>query len=258
MSAVPQPEPVRVVLVDDTTDLRELLRFALEQHEFRVVGEAGDGRTGVEVVRELQPDLVLLDLAMPVMDGFEALPLVRTACPDAVVLVLSGFDAATSGARACTLGAHGYLEKGVSLRTTLAQVRDALAAPSVTPQLSVVDGCGSDDATSDATSGPADLAVVPAAADEPLGVAPVWLDAVPFGVVEVDAATLTVRSANPAAERLLGDVPVGGGVHDPLPELALVEGTQHVSRGGRTLAVTLTRADATLVLVVAPASDPLA
>lgn len=255
MSAVPRPEPVRVVLVDDTTDLRELLRFALEQHEFRVVGEAGDGRTGIEVVRELQPDLVLLDLAMPVMDGFEALPLVRAACPDAVVLVLSGFDAATSGARACTLGAHGYLEKGVSLRSTLAQVREALAAPSATPLLSVVDGCGSDDAT----SGPAaDLAVVPAASDGPLGVAPAWLDAVPFGVVEVDAATLSVRSANPAAERLLGGVPVGRGVRDALPGLALVEGTQRVSRDGRTLEVTLTRAEGTLVLVVAPATDLLA
>jgi len=254
VSAVPQPEPVRVVLVDDTTDLRELLRFALEQHEFRVVGEAGDGRTGIEVVRELQPDLVLLDLAMPVMDGFEALPLVRGACPDAVVLVLSGFDAATSGARACTLGAHGYLEKGVSLRTTLAQVREALVPPSATPQLSVVDGCGPDDAT----SGPgADLTVVPDGT-APVGVSPAWLAAVPFGVVEVDAATSTVRSANPAAERLLGAVPVGAPVGGPLPEVALVEGTQHLRRDGRTLGVTLTRTPGTLVLVVAPTTDPLA
>lgn len=255
MSAVPQPELVRVVLVDDTTDLRELLRFALEQHEFRVVGEAGDGRTGLEVVRETQPDLVLLDLAMPVMDGFEALPLVRGACPDAVVLVLSGFDAATTGARACDLGAHGYLEKGSSLRATIAQVREAVTQAQVpTPHLSVVHGAVPDGATTPAGLSP-DLSLAPSARAGSVGVSPARLAAVPFGVVEVDADTLTVRHANPAAERLLGAVPVGSGLHEPLPELTLVEGTQQVSRDGRPLGVTLTRTPDALVLVVAPSTE---
>ena len=64
-----------VVVIDDTPDLRLLLRMVLELTDrYSVVGEAGDGAEGIEMVRQWQPDLVLLDLAMPVMDGLEALP----------------------------------------------------------------------------------------------------------------------------------------------------------------------------------------
>jgi len=70
---------VRVVLVDDTPSLRMLTRLTLDGTGFDVVGEAGDGQAGVELVTDLQPDLVLLDLAMPVMDGLEAMPLMRAA-----------------------------------------------------------------------------------------------------------------------------------------------------------------------------------
>src|SRR3954451_19810054 len=83
---------VRVVLVDDTPSLRMLTRLALEDTGFEVVGEAGDGLAGVNAVKELRPDLVLLDLAMPVMDGLEALPLMRAAVPEVRVVIVSGFD----------------------------------------------------------------------------------------------------------------------------------------------------------------------
>jgi CheY-like chemotaxis protein len=62
----------RVVVIDDFTDVRYLLRVALGRGGMNVVGGAGDGRAGIEVVREHRPDVVLLDLAMPVMDGVEA------------------------------------------------------------------------------------------------------------------------------------------------------------------------------------------
>ena len=72
----------RVVLVDDTRDLRELMRLAMVRGGFDVVGEAADGREGIEVCAQQQPDVVLLDLAMPVMDGIEALPGIREHCPE--------------------------------------------------------------------------------------------------------------------------------------------------------------------------------
>jgi signal transduction histidine kinase len=105
--------PATVVLIDDTPDLRLLLRVMLELSDrYDVIAEAGDGATGIEAVREAQPDLVLLDLAMPVMDGLEALPEIRRACPTATVVVLSGFEADRMADQALARGAAAYLQKG--------------------------------------------------------------------------------------------------------------------------------------------------
>ena len=125
MSTLPvTTDPLGVVVVDDTPDLRALLRMALERRgEFQVVAEAGDGQEGVRLVQELQPDVVLLDIAMPVMDGLEALPLIRAACPRATVVMLSGFGAAEMTQRAMLAGADGYLQKGLPIRALLSQVR---------------------------------------------------------------------------------------------------------------------------------------
>jgi YesN/AraC family two-component response regulator len=112
----------RVVVVDDAADLREMLTMVLDLRgggDFEVVGEAGDGRQAVEVVEQTQPDLVLMDIAMPVMDGLEAVPLVRQVSPDSTVVMLSGFPARTAEAGALEAGAHAYLEKGGRLAATL-------------------------------------------------------------------------------------------------------------------------------------------
>ena len=85
--------PLRVVVIDDTEDIRELLSLALTRGGFDIVAEASDGRSGTEEVRRHRPDLVLLDLAMPVMDGIEALPGIRRLVPTATIIVLSGFGA---------------------------------------------------------------------------------------------------------------------------------------------------------------------
>ena len=107
-------DPLRVVLIDDTPDIRLLLRMALEAGgRFRVVAEAGDGATGVDEVARSQPDVVLVDLAMPVLDGLDALPGLRRACPGARIVVLSGFDSARLLARTTAAGADGYLQKGL-------------------------------------------------------------------------------------------------------------------------------------------------
>ncbi|MCH1866900.1 response regulator transcription factor [Nocardioides sp. CFH 31398] len=112
----------RVVVVDDAADLREMLTMVLDLRgggDFEVVGEAGDGQQAVSVVEETQPDLVLMDIAMPVMDGLEAVPLVRRVSPDSTVVMLSGFPARTAEAGALEAGAHAYLEKGGRLAATL-------------------------------------------------------------------------------------------------------------------------------------------
>jgi DNA-binding NarL/FixJ family response regulator len=103
-----------VLLVDDADDLRLMLRLNLEgSGRFAVVGEAADGVEGTELAREQQPDLVLLDIAMPVQDGFEALPHIREAAPDARVVVLSSFEEQRLGRKASELGATAFLEKSM-------------------------------------------------------------------------------------------------------------------------------------------------
>jgi signal transduction histidine kinase/DNA-binding NarL/FixJ family response regulator len=112
------------VIVDDTPDVRLLLRRALERDgDIRIVGEAGDGRSGVDTVRRTQPDVVLLDLSMPVMDGLEALPGIRTASPASRIIVLSALESRSMAERAFERGAHGYLMKGTSPSGILSYVR---------------------------------------------------------------------------------------------------------------------------------------
>lgn len=83
----------RVLLIDDAAELRILLRLLIERDgRLEVVGEAGDGRAGIEQATATQPDLVVLDLAMPVLDGLGAAPLIKQAAPAARIVVLTGFD----------------------------------------------------------------------------------------------------------------------------------------------------------------------
>jgi DNA-binding NarL/FixJ family response regulator len=104
---------VRVFLVDDVGAFRALMRFTLEEDpRIRVVGEAADGSEGVNGVEELQPDVVLLDLAMPVLDGFEAMPLMLERSPGTTIVALSGFTAERMASLCIQSGAHAYLEKG--------------------------------------------------------------------------------------------------------------------------------------------------
>ena len=113
----------RVVLADDTVALRRLVRGLLEgSGRFEIIGEAGTGADAVALAGELQPDLAVLDLAMPVMDGLEALPEIRRRAPQCVVAVLSGFDGARMASIAVERGAGAYLAKGVPPRRLLAEL----------------------------------------------------------------------------------------------------------------------------------------
>jgi PAS domain S-box-containing protein len=118
--AAPSPlregDQPRILLVDDNTDVRRLLRTKLEATGYHeIVGEAADGAEAIEMAQLLQPNVVLLDLAMPHMDGLQALPRILADVPDVRVIVLSGFDQETMADKAFALGAHAYLEKGLRM-----------------------------------------------------------------------------------------------------------------------------------------------
>jgi DNA-binding NarL/FixJ family response regulator len=101
----------RVLIVDDHPLTRDALAALLTQHEFSVVGEAADGAEAIEVARSLQPDLILLDLSMPGLDGLQALPRLREAAPRCEVVMLTASVAEENLLAAIRAGAAGYLLK---------------------------------------------------------------------------------------------------------------------------------------------------
>jgi DNA-binding NarL/FixJ family response regulator len=119
---------LRTLLVDDVEDIRALLRILMEKDgRFEIVGEASDGEEAIALARRHEPDVVVLDLAMPVMDGLTALPALREAAPGVRVVILSGFPAHQMGPAAKDAGAVGYLEKGRSVSTLAADIHDLAA-----------------------------------------------------------------------------------------------------------------------------------
>lgn len=129
MTGPTSTQGVRVLVVDDAPDVRRLVQIVIERHDqdWEVVAVADNGETAIEQARAEQPDLVLLDISMPRMDGLEALPLVRAAAPRAAVVMLTGFadDGMRSAAEAA--GAHGYLEKEDLVRTLVPRLETLLA-----------------------------------------------------------------------------------------------------------------------------------
>jgi diguanylate cyclase (GGDEF)-like protein/PAS domain S-box-containing protein len=120
--------PVRTLLVDDRAELRAAIRLAMElDGHFAVVGEAADGREAIEAARRQQPELVVLDLAMPGMSGLQALPGIRAAAPAAGVVLLTATDRAD--VPAADLGQTlGLLDKTIDL-DALVQSLAGLVAP---------------------------------------------------------------------------------------------------------------------------------
>jgi DNA-binding NarL/FixJ family response regulator len=120
--------PHRVLIVDDSDDLRDVFRMKLErQPGYEVVGEAVDGVEAVSKAAVLRPDVVLLDIAMPRMDGLEALPKIREVAEGVRIVVLSGFNQTTMAEKAMAAGADRYVVKGSSMRE-LVGVLDTLFA----------------------------------------------------------------------------------------------------------------------------------
>lgn len=108
-------DKIRLLIVDDHPVVRDGLRGMLErQPDFEVVGEAGDGKEAVDSAERLRPDIVLMDLRMPVMDGVAALGEIKTRQPQIQVLVLTTYDSDADILPAIEAGAAGYLLKDSS------------------------------------------------------------------------------------------------------------------------------------------------
>ncbi|MGI8617489.1 MAG: response regulator [Gemmatimonadaceae bacterium] len=116
---------IRVLIADDHAVVREGIRHVLMSDAgFDVVGEAVDGMHAVALARQLKPDVVILDLSMPELSGFEAAEQIRGTVPQARILVLSMYDHEEYVARSVRAGANGYLRKDSSP----AELRDAVRA----------------------------------------------------------------------------------------------------------------------------------
>ena len=132
---------ITVVLADDQPLIRAALRVLLaETPDLKLVGEAATGTEAVALAREHRPDVVVMDLRMPEMDGVAATAAIGAALPDTRVLVLTTFDDDEYVYGALRAGASGFLVKDMGLDDILAAIRvvaggDALIAPSVTRRL---------------------------------------------------------------------------------------------------------------------------
>jgi DNA-binding NarL/FixJ family response regulator len=101
----------RVLVIDDHPGFRASARALLEQGGFEVVGEADDGRTGLAAAAELRPDLVLLDVVLPDIDGFEVARRLMDGEPGAKVVLVSTRDELDYGGRVARVGASGFIQK---------------------------------------------------------------------------------------------------------------------------------------------------
>jgi NarL family two-component system response regulator LiaR len=133
-------QPIRVLVVDDHAVVRRgLATFLLAFGDLLLAGEAGSGAEAVELCGEIQPDVVLMDLVMPTMDGATATQLIRQHYPNVQVIVLTSFHDEDLVQRALQAGAIGYLLKNVSADQLADAIRAASAGrPTLAPEAAQV------------------------------------------------------------------------------------------------------------------------
>jgi len=118
-----QRNKIRVLIVDDTPDVRLDLRLLLEiAGDFEVIGEAGDGREAIDSALCLKPDVVLMDLAMPVVDGYQAAAHLKQKLAACRLVALTVHSAETSRRKALAAGFDAFVVKGAPLQEVLGAV----------------------------------------------------------------------------------------------------------------------------------------
>ncbi len=134
-------EPITVLIADDHAIIREALETAISRaSDMTLVGQAETGLDAVALNTRLKPDVILLDLRMPEMDGLQALHAIKKDRPDVHVVILTSFDTDEDVLTSLRTGASGYILKGTRSRTVLAAIRGAHAGvslldPAVTSRL---------------------------------------------------------------------------------------------------------------------------
>ena len=135
MGSIPKtgtsPTVIRVLTVDDHALIREgVAALIANQKDMSLVGEASNGREAIEQFRSHRPDVTLMDLQMPEMNGIDALIAIRGEFPKARIIVLTTYAADTLCKRAMQAGAHAYILKGDVRKDLLDKIRAAYAGKS--------------------------------------------------------------------------------------------------------------------------------
>ena len=139
-----------VLICDDNESVRMLLGVIMDSApDLRVAGEAANGNEAIVEATRLQPDVIILDLAMPVLSGLEALPELQRVAPNAQIIVFSGFASASVGEQVLALGAASYLEKGAQPATIVATIEEALRRNGASPVAGAASSRGAEIRTRD-------------------------------------------------------------------------------------------------------------
>jgi DNA-binding NarL/FixJ family response regulator len=126
--------PKRILIVEDETAVRRAIRVFLEHHRYEICGEAVNGVEAIEKAVALQPDLIILDLSMPLMNGIEAASLLKTKAPGIPVVIYTMLEDILRKSLATTLGVKGVVSKADGLAKLLAHIEAILDSdPSVPP-----------------------------------------------------------------------------------------------------------------------------
>ena len=122
-----QPFPIKVLLVDDHAVVRDGIRARLESSaDFEVVGEAVNGREAIQKTGDLNPDVVLMDISMPVMNGMDAARQLRSSFPDLKVIILTMHEHKEYIQGVIRCGAQGYIVKDVSAQEMISAIKTVM------------------------------------------------------------------------------------------------------------------------------------
>ncbi len=127
--------PFRIMIADDEPHIRSALRTIVENHrDWTVCGEAVDGVKAIEKAEELHPDLILMDVSMPNLDGISATPRIRERVPDAGILILTLHESLDLARMAAKAGAWGFVTKSLASTDLVPTIEAFQASVSVPPK----------------------------------------------------------------------------------------------------------------------------